>query len=63
MNDVQIFVAAAEAQTLTAAARTLHVPASMISRAVSRLEKRLQVTFAREILPPSMQTFLLRFPV
>lgn len=47
LNDVQIFVAVADAQTLTAAARSLRVPASTISRAISRLEKRLQVTLAQ----------------
>ena len=44
LNDVRMFVAIAEAQTLTAAARRLHVPTSTVSRALTRLERGLGVT-------------------
>ena len=47
LNDVHIFVTTTEAQTLTAAARKLRVPASTISRALTRLEKRLNVTLVQ----------------
>jgi DNA-binding transcriptional LysR family regulator len=43
LNDVRTFVAAAQAGTLTAAARELRVPASTVSRALTRLEKHLAV--------------------
>src|ERR1035438_10386192 len=43
LNDVRTFVAVAQAGTLTAAARELHVPASTVSRALTRLEKHLDV--------------------
>jgi LysR family transcriptional activator of dmlA len=43
LNDVRLFVAAAEAPTMTAAAAELCVPTSTISRAITRLEKRLEV--------------------
>jgi len=42
-NDVRAFVAAAQAGTLTAAAKELHVPASTVSRSLTRLEKHLCV--------------------
>ena len=43
LNDLRTFVAAAESGTLTAAARELRVPASTVSRALTRLEKHLGV--------------------
>jgi DNA-binding transcriptional LysR family regulator len=43
LNDVRTFVAVAQAGTLTAAAKELHVPASTVSRALTRLEKHLDV--------------------
>jgi LysR family transcriptional regulator, transcriptional activator for dmlA len=43
LNDVRTFVAAGQAGTLTAAARQLQLPASTVSRALTRLEKRLGV--------------------
>lgn len=47
LNDVRIFAAAAGAGTLTAAARDMHVPASTVSRALTRLEARLGVLLVR----------------
>jgi len=41
LNDIRAFVTIGEAGTLTAAARELGVPASTISRALTRLEKHL----------------------
>ena len=41
LNDVAIFVAAAEAGTLSAAARELRVPTSTVSRSLTRLERSL----------------------
>jgi DNA-binding transcriptional LysR family regulator len=46
-TDISAFVAAAEAGTLTAAARTLNLPASTLSRSLTRLEKRLGVLLVR----------------
>src|ERR1039458_2444554 len=43
LNDVRTFVAVGEAGTLTAAAKALHLPTSTVSRALTRLEKRLGV--------------------
>ena len=43
LNDVRIFVAVAQAGTLTAAAKESHCPASTLSRALTRLEKHLGV--------------------
>jgi LysR family transcriptional regulator, transcriptional activator for dmlA len=43
LNDVRTFVAVAQAGTLTAAAKELRVPASTVSRALTRLEKHLNV--------------------
>ena len=43
LNDVRTFVAAAQAGTLTAAAKELKLPASTVSRALTRLETRLGV--------------------
>ena len=40
-NDVRTFVAIAQAGTLTAAARELHLPTSTVSRSLTRLEKHL----------------------
>jgi LysR family transcriptional activator of dmlA len=47
LNDVRTFVAAAQAGTLSAAAKTLHQPASTISRSLTRLEKHLGVLLVR----------------
>jgi LysR family transcriptional activator of dmlA len=41
LNDIRVFVMIGEAGTLTAAAKELGVPASTVSRALTRLEKRL----------------------
>lgn len=43
LNDIRTFAAAAEAGTLSGAAKELAVPASTISRALTRLEKHLGV--------------------
>jgi LysR family transcriptional activator of dmlA len=43
LNDVRTFVAAGQASTLTAAAQQLQLPTSTVSRALTRLEKRLGV--------------------
>ena len=43
LNDVRMFVAVAQAGTLTAAAKELRVPTSTVSRAVTRLEQHLGV--------------------
>jgi DNA-binding transcriptional LysR family regulator len=43
LNDIQIFVAAVEKKTLTEAASDLGVPPSTVSRALTRLEKRVGV--------------------
>lgn len=43
LNDVRTFVAVGEAGTLTAAAKELQLPTSTVSRALTRLEKRLGV--------------------
>jgi DNA-binding transcriptional LysR family regulator len=43
LNDVRTFVAIAQAGTLTAAAKEMHLPASTMSRALTRLEKNLGV--------------------
>lgn len=47
LNDIKIFVVAAEASTLTAAARKLRVPTSTVSRAITRLEEQLDMKLAR----------------
>jgi DNA-binding transcriptional LysR family regulator len=47
LNDVAIFAALAEASTLSAAAKELGVPASTVSRSLSRLEKHLGVSLVR----------------
>jgi DNA-binding transcriptional LysR family regulator len=47
LNDVRTFAAAAEAGTLSAAANELGVPASTVSRSLSRLEKNLGVSLVR----------------
>ena len=41
LNDVRTFVAIAQAGTLSAAARDLHLPTSTLSRSLTRLEKHL----------------------
>ena len=43
LNDVRMFVAIAQAGTLTAAARQLQLPTSTVSRALTRLEQHLSV--------------------
>lgn len=43
LNDVRTFVAIGQEGTLTAAARELHLPTSTVSRALTRLEKHLNV--------------------
>ena len=47
LNDVRTFVAAAQAGTLTAAAKELQLPASTVSRALTRLETRLGVLLVK----------------
>jgi LysR family transcriptional regulator, transcriptional activator for dmlA len=47
LDDVGIFVAAAEAGTFTAAAAHLQLPASTISRSLTRLEKHMDVLLVR----------------
>ncbi|MEO6911729.1 MAG: LysR family transcriptional regulator [Edaphobacter sp.] len=47
LNDIRTFVAAAEAGTLSAAARQLQVPVSTVSRSLTRLEKHLGVLLVR----------------
>jgi DNA-binding transcriptional LysR family regulator len=47
LNDVRTFVAVGQAGTLTAAARQLQLPASTVSRALTRLEKHLGVLLVR----------------
>ena len=47
LDDIGIFVAAAEAGTFSAAAARLHVPASTISRSLTRLEKNLDLLLVR----------------
>lgn len=43
LNDVHTFVTVAQAGTLTAAAKELHIPASTVSRSLTRLEQHLGV--------------------
>ena len=43
LNDVRTFVAIGREGTLTAAAKELHLPTSTVSRALTRLEKHLDV--------------------
>lgn len=43
LNDVRTFVVVAQAGTLTAAAKEMHLPTSTISRSLTRLEKNLGV--------------------
>ena len=47
LNDIRTFVAIAQAGTLTAAAKQLHLPASTVSRSLTRLEKHLGVLLIR----------------
>jgi DNA-binding transcriptional LysR family regulator len=47
LNDISIFVAVAEAGTFSAAAANLHLPASTISRSLTRLEKHLDLLLVR----------------
>jgi LysR family transcriptional regulator, transcriptional activator for dmlA len=47
LDDISIFVAAAEAGTFSAAAADLLLPASTISRSLTRLEKNLDLLLAR----------------
>jgi len=44
LNDIRAFAAAAEAGTLSAAAKELQVPASTVSRSLTRLEKHLGIS-------------------
>ena len=46
-NDVSTFVAIAQAGTMTAAARDLHLPTSTVSRSLTRLEDHLGVLLVR----------------
>jgi DNA-binding transcriptional LysR family regulator len=65
LNDIRTFVTVAQAGTLTAAAKELNLPTSTVSRALTRLEKHLDVLlvqrsprgltltdFGKEYLPP-----------
>jgi LysR family transcriptional regulator, transcriptional activator for dmlA len=47
LDDIRIFVAAAEAGTFSAAAAHLQLPASTISRSLTRLEKHLDLLLVR----------------
>jgi DNA-binding transcriptional LysR family regulator len=47
LNDVRTFVIAAQAGTLSAAAKTLRQPASTASRSLTRLESRLGILLAQ----------------
>jgi LysR family transcriptional activator of dmlA len=47
LDDITIFVAAAEAGTISAAAAHLQLPASTISRSLTRLEKHLDLLLVR----------------
>jgi DNA-binding transcriptional LysR family regulator len=47
LNDVRTFVAIGQEGTLTAAARQLNLPTSTVSRALTRLEKYLDVLLAQ----------------
>ena len=47
LNDIQIFIYAAQTGTLNAAARTLGVPPSTVSRAITRLEKEVEMQLLR----------------
>jgi LysR family transcriptional regulator, transcriptional activator for dmlA len=47
LNDIRTFVAVAEAGTLTSAAKELRVPASTVSRSLTRLEKHLGLLLVR----------------
>jgi LysR family transcriptional regulator, transcriptional activator for dmlA len=46
LNDIRVFAMIGQAGTLTAAARALEVPASTVSRALTRLEKHLGLLLA-----------------
>ena len=47
LNDARTFVAAAQAGTLSGAARDLQVPTSTVSRSLTRLEERLGLLLVR----------------
>jgi DNA-binding transcriptional LysR family regulator len=47
LNDIRTFVAIGQEGTLTAAARELNLPTSTVSRALTRLEKHLDVLLVR----------------
>jgi LysR family transcriptional regulator, transcriptional activator for dmlA len=47
LNDVRTFVFIAQAGTMTAAAKELHLPTSTVSRSLTRLEKHLGVLLLR----------------
>ena len=46
LNDIRTFVIAAQAGTMSAAGKTLHQPASTVSRSLTRLEKHLGLLLA-----------------
>lgn len=43
LNDVRIFVAAAQSKSMSAAGRVLQIPTSSVSRGVARLEKHMSI--------------------
>lgn len=47
LNDIQVFVTTARKGTINAAARNLGVPASTVSRALTRLEKQVELQLVR----------------
>jgi DNA-binding transcriptional LysR family regulator len=47
LNDIRIFVAAAESGTFTGAAKYLHLPTSTVSRSLTRLEKHMDLLLVR----------------
>jgi LysR family transcriptional regulator, transcriptional activator for dmlA len=47
LNGIRIFVTVAQAGTLTAAAKELHLPTSTVSRSLTRLEKSLGILLVR----------------
>lgn len=47
LNDIQIFVRTAKAGTVNAAARSVGVPPSTVSRAITRLEKKVNLQLLR----------------
>ena len=47
LNDIQVFVATARKGTINAAAKSLGVPPSTVSRALTRLEKQVEIQLLR----------------